>query len=127
MIQEHLHPYLATHPAVTALVSARVYPYALPQRASLPAVVYSVVSGTRVHAHDGFAGLTSTRVRCHCIASTYLGAHQLAEAVTAALDDMAGFARIRSSIVDAPPFDLGFVEETGNYQVAVDATIQHDE
>ena len=129
MIETGIHSHLTTNAAVSALVSTRVYPYALPQGATLPAVVYSKVSRTRVRSHSGPSGLDTSRFRFHCIASSYLGAHTLAEAVITALDDPSwvwGSTPVRSCLVDNE-LDLGFVEETGNYQVAVDATIQHEE
>lgn len=53
---------------LAALVGTRVYPAILPDNATLPALVYSVISQVPI----GSGGCESTRVQVDCYAATYL-------------------------------------------------------
>jgi hypothetical protein len=55
-IEEALFQLLASAPRLAAITDGRVYPDTLPQEATLPAVVFSVISDIPDTAHDGDSG-----------------------------------------------------------------------
>lgn len=73
--------YLLTKTAVTDLVSQRIYQGRLPQNATTPAVVMSIISETYDHALDGLAGLVYTRVNVECYASSAETSRSVADAI----------------------------------------------
>lgn len=89
-MEEGLYSLLTGDAGVSALVSTRVYPLAVPQQVDLPAVAYQRISGPRLLAHDGPTGLAEARVQVTCHAATYIAAKGLADAVRAAVDGYAG-------------------------------------
>lgn len=68
---------------VTALVATRIYPSEAPLDVDLPCCYYDVQLAEMV---DGSAPLTTAQVQIGCLAHTEAGAHNLANAVHAALD-----------------------------------------
>lgn len=74
---------LAADATVTALVGTRIYPLVMPQDATRPAIVLTVVSEVPENSFDGTAEtrLTASRVQVDCYAATYLEAHEVATAV----------------------------------------------
>lgn len=85
MIESLVVQRLLADPAVAALVGERVEPLKLPQKPTLPALVYSRVSTKRVLTHDG-PGPERPRIQVDCWASTPREAKDLAAAVRACLD-----------------------------------------
>ena len=79
---------------VTALVgtgdNARIYPLERPQTEGLPAIVVKIQSDDPQDTKDGSATLTINTTAVYCMASTYLGARNLAAAVKTALDRQTG-------------------------------------
>ena len=75
--------------AVTDIVgagnSARIRPLRRNQGGPLPAIVYDQVGGYRANHTTGTSTTAESRFRVHCLASSYDGAHTLAEAVEGAL------------------------------------------
>lgn len=67
---------------VNALTSTRVYPYHLPQSPTLPAVTYQIISRVPTEANTE---IFETRLQLDCWASTYDGAHTLANLVQSSL------------------------------------------
>lgn len=71
---------------VTSLVSTRVYPDAIPQAATLPAICMYVIDTQATGQHlYGSSAFTQSRVRVECWATTRLAANALAEQVRLAL------------------------------------------
>jgi hypothetical protein len=70
---------------VSGLVSTRMHSDVLPQRASLPAITYSVVDTLPNEHLAGIAALSRARIQIDCYAATRAAANSLADAVRLAL------------------------------------------
>ena len=122
-IEQTLVAYLVTVPALTALVSSRVYPLVLPQNAALPAIAYQRISGPREHSHSGPSGLAHPRIQLACWAATYAEAKAVAAALRQGIDGNRTFCQacfVESDIDDYEP-------ETKLWRVIVDAVVWHSE
>jgi hypothetical protein len=84
-IEEALAAKLRSTPGVSALVGSRIYPARAPQGTTAAYVVYDLLGGENVSAHDGFGGLRSGRISFACCAPKYGEAKAVAEAVRLAL------------------------------------------
>lgn len=73
--------------AIRAIVDYRIYPLVLPQKESLPAITYRIVTNMPVHAMISDATLTGYRLQISCWGETYLSAKSIADAVKTALRD----------------------------------------
>ena len=89
-IETGIYAHLYADATVLALVSTRIYPLAVPQTGSFPAITYQRISGSHVRSHSGPSGLSVARYQLTCWASTYAGAKALAEAVREAMDAVSG-------------------------------------
>jgi len=86
-IEAALYAKLATAGgAVANLVGARIYPIRAPQDAAMPYILFQRISGLHEHSHDGISGLAEARFQITSVATTYLAAGALAEAVRLAID-----------------------------------------
>jgi hypothetical protein len=81
---------------VNAIVSNRIYPMVLAQKATLPAIRYQRISGIPEHSHDGVSGFEVAVMQVDCYAETYLGAIALRDAVQAGMDGFNGTRRQHS-------------------------------
>lgn len=91
-VVETVRAKLTADAALTALVGSRIYPQFLPQDPTLPAIVLSVISDVPVQ--PSFTGshattLREARLQVDAYATKYLDAHQVADAVDAAIADVA--------------------------------------
>jgi hypothetical protein len=84
-----LRTYLLADTAVAAAIGARMYADALPQAATLPAVVYQVISRTHVQHLKGITTAGTVRVQLDCYADTRLTADAVAEAIVGRLRTLA--------------------------------------
>lgn len=82
--------YLAAQTPVSDLVSTRIYPDALPQDATLPCIVYTVISDTSEHHLTAAAGIGFALVQVDCFAATRLSATAVSEAVRGEMDGYRG-------------------------------------
>lgn len=83
---ETIRAELAANGTLTGLVGTRIYPQVLAQEATVPAIVLSVVSEVPQNTLTGTTErLRMSRVQVDCYATTYLGAHQVADAADAVL------------------------------------------
>lgn len=80
-----LRTYLLANAGVKALIAARMYPSALPQQPTLPAVVYQQISGTHCQSLGGVLTAGSRRIQLDAYAATRLAADGLMAAIVAAL------------------------------------------
>lgn len=80
MIEEDIFTALSGFAGLSALVSDRIYPLRLPQGGSLPAIVYTRVSGERVNNLDG-ENIQNPRYQVDCWAENYAGAKAAAAQV----------------------------------------------
>lgn len=76
---------LSLNAPVQAIVSSRIYPELAPEGASMPYLVYSVVSNSPSDAKDG-TPIDEAQVEVFSVASTYSAANDLADKVRAAVD-----------------------------------------
>ena len=131
-IEEALVDLLTDDVATNAIVSGRIYPLAMPQGATMPAVVYQRISGPRVQAHDGPSGLAFPRFQFACIAATFAAAKTLANALRVAIDgyqDTSAGVRIDAILVqnEIDLYNYESSELANSYTVLVDAIVWHHE
>lgn len=100
MIQTELMLVLLAASDVTDIVSTRIYPMRMPQRGSLPAVVYQQISNTPVNSLDGDSGLDNLRFQITAWARTYSQAVELSEAVRNAIAASSTLKAITENIID---------------------------
>lgn len=127
-IEEALYTRLTGHAGTAALVSTRVYPNVLPQRATLPAITYRRVSGTREHAMGADPENVNSRVQVDCWASSYSGVKALYAQVFDALTRYratVGAEQI-DDIFAGVPLDL-YEPEKELHRVSTDFLIWHRE
>lgn len=74
----------------------RFHPVELPQKPTLPAVAWAVISEPRLYAGGGYAGLSHSRVHFECVATSHAGAVTLARAVRAAFAAFIGAGVVTS-------------------------------
>lgn len=89
-IGQALRAFLIADTAVAGLVSTRIYPLRLPQKAVLPAIVLTRISGTRGHHLRGPQSLTRTRYQVDCWARTHDEATALGTLCQSRLDGFTG-------------------------------------
>jgi len=128
MILQTIFQFLSGESSITDLVSARIYPTVFPMGSILPAIVTKVVSVDRTISHGGFSGVLKPRVQFTCMADDFDSADELKEALIAVLEDTDNWGTWGTtpvySVVIQTYYDLGYVEDTESYQIAVDAAIQ---
>jgi len=114
------------------LTGKRLYPERLPEKATLPAVTYVMVTSPKVTTRDaGPASLALSLYQFTCYATTYAGARALAKQVRLALDGysgmMGGASGVRVDGAYAADERDGYSESLEMYQVEVDVMLQHAE
>ena len=87
-LDEAIFTALSAHAGITAIAGDRSYPVEAPQSAVAPYVVWQRVSTVPINSHDGPAALDQTSVQFACYAETFTAAHDLRNAVRAALEDV---------------------------------------
>jgi len=83
-----LRTYLLANEAIAALVGTRFDPDKLPQRPTLPAVVYHVVSSTHAPGLQGIVDAGTCRIQIDCHAATRLEADEVSAAIVSRLKDL---------------------------------------
>lgn len=133
-LETDLRVRLLANATVSGLVSTRVYPNILPQKPTLPALVYSRISGPRIHTLTGTSGWSDARIQIDSWGATYIAAQDLAAAVRASLDGFIGSlddgnspaATRRVAVRLDNERDL-FEEEPDFYRVTQDYAIKHED
>ena len=119
LIEERLRDHLAADSGLSGTIGTRIFPLLMPQEPTLPALVYTRISGPRDNTHDGPSGLVSTRIQISCWATSYKTAKQTADLVRLALADF------EKSTLDN---ELDFYEpDTKLFSVPLDFMILHTE
>ena len=80
---------LSAASGVTSLIGTRIYPRTLPQRHTLPALTYRLVSAPRELHHEGAEAVVEARVQTTSHAATYSAVKGLQGAVQTAMDGLA--------------------------------------
>lgn len=107
---------------VGAQVGTRIYPLALPQRVTLPAIRYQRIDTPAEVSHGSAAGLEHPRLQFTIHASSYAEAEEIAFALKRALQGRRGlFGEGSAAFVvnDLPDFE----GETGQYLRHVDVIV----
>ena len=89
-IESALITLLASDDTVVGLVSTRMYPNIVPQKASMPAISYQNISGFRGHVIAGPDSTVNSRYQINCWGSSYLSAKDVSDAVREKLDGYNG-------------------------------------
>lgn len=130
MIDNALYQRLSGYANLTAMIASRVYPVILPEKATLPALVYSKVSGNGESAFG--ADSTLRRARYTLLAHSAVSAK---EAKAVALQAELATKRYRGTLDSTVIQDI-FVENDGTdfydsqakiYYCAVDILIHYQE
>jgi hypothetical protein len=80
-IGEAFRTKLLSYATVSAIVGQRMYPDALVQRATLPAIIYYTISTQREHSIAGLQKLAHARIQLDCYATTRTAASALSKAI----------------------------------------------
>lgn len=89
-ISKALYTFLAADSNITAQVSTRIYRDRLPQGATMPAIVYTLVSGTVEHHMENAADLANDTYQIDVWASSRSSANSVGELVRLRLDGYYG-------------------------------------
>lgn len=121
-LKEDMYDQLTGHAGTAAIIGTRCYRKALPQRPTLPAITYLIVSTVPTYSHSGDSALDDVRVQL----TIWAGSDDVADALAAqARDAMSGWRAAHGT----PAFlendvDMS-VPETGVHQRVLDWIIQH--
>lgn len=89
-IGELLKDYLLADATVSGLIGTRVYPFRLPQKPTLPAVVYTKISGVRVEQLNAAPSAAEPRYQVDAWASSVTSAQEVSQAVRRRLEGFSG-------------------------------------
>lgn len=89
-IEAAVRALLVGAPAVATLVGQRIYPYALPQGATYPAIRYQRISTDRTYSIQARSDRAQVRMQVDCYAEALTDALALAAAVRDAIDVYSG-------------------------------------
>lgn len=111
-LAESLYARLCADVAVAAAIGTRIYPYALPQTPTLPAVTYILTSEPTQHCqNETYSRIKRASVRVECWAATWDEAIDLAALVEDALDAFSGLlggaTGVRAVVTLTNSLDLG--------------------
>ena len=128
-LSQALFNYLSTYAGLASLVSTRVYPVALPQGATLPAVTYQRVSTVRRRTFGAPRLGRQARFQFTVWASSYADREAIALQLIAALEGYSGTMGGGSGVVVLAIQGEGETDDYGPtakvWQAALDFTITH--
>ena len=123
-MEDKLRTFLKNEPSVAAVLGDRIYPRRLPQKATLPALVYQRIDTPRTPVHGEKSILPRPRMQMHVWAKTSKAAWQAADVVRVTLDgfrgQMGSLTVTRSIIVNEMENDdpeTGLVSIIQDYQI----------
>ena len=125
--EEGLFYYLDNHAGLSTEVDSRIYPQLLPQRPTLPAVVYHRISTPRLAALER-SFLPQGRFQFDCWAETFQEAKAVAAQVKLALDVYSGAMgdeTVEVSLIDDERDD--YEPETKRWRSMVEVVIWYEE
>ena len=130
-IEEGIYYHLANTPAVTAIVGTRIYPLKLPQKPTLPALTYQLITPMSIIAHDGKSGTAQCRYQITGFANTPDAVRDLMEKVRICMDGYKGVIGGANTITVQAMLPEGGYEnhdpETNRYMRARDYMIWYNE
>jgi len=128
-VEDGLYAKLVATSAVTALVSARIYPQIAPQSADLPLAVYQVVAEVPENHSTGDTGTHRMLVQVGCWATTQASAKAIGDAIETALvgwtdaDNGVGSCLMQDRRYNFEAADDG--SQTHTFGVSMDFAIWH--
>lgn len=84
--------------ALSGLASGRVYPIVMPEKGTVPAIVYQRISSTPENTLDGGATIDQIRIQVDTYAKTYAEAKNLASQVRTALESSSAKATLQTDV-----------------------------
>jgi hypothetical protein len=102
--------------ALKGLVSNKVYPLVMPQKASLPAIVYSRIANNPQNVLEGGATLDQIRFQVDTYATTFFAARLLAAQVRSAMEG-AGFKATLQTEQDFFELEVNYYRISQDYYV----------
>lgn len=118
MIEKALRAELAGTPAVSSLVSSRIYLQQRLQGSTLPAITFDVQRVEAIRTFAGASNLISAEVSVVAIADTYLAARDIADAVRGSLGGWTGASYgvnvLATRWVDESPQESGLLDGDEN-------------
>jgi len=128
MIEQGLVTFLLADAGLAALIADRLHDDVLPQKPTVPALVWQRISTPREHSHSGSSHYATPRFQFSCWAKTRLGAIQLANTLRSALDAYQGTMGSELVYGSFSENELsGFDAETGLRRQIIDFRIDHKE
>ena len=128
MIETAVYTRTSGDATILATVGTRIYPTFMPEGWSAPAIRYHLISDVRDSAMGDDTGLCRARVQFDCVATTYLVAATLRDAVRARWQRFRGTV---SSIEIEDAFienqQSGFDEPSGYHVCTVDVMVHYKE
>lgn len=129
MIEKAIFSKLSGSNAISALVADRIYPVFLPEKSTLPAIVFRRVSTAGANlSHSGTSGKLTSEFEIECYARDVTVVKNVALAVRKTFSGFSGIVSglvIHRASVDNEYDDYDF--ESGLYTVPVEVFIMHDE
>lgn len=107
---------LLAGPAVSAIVSTRVFPLSRPQGSALPSITVQRISGAPLYADEGEVGLNNGRVQVDCYGISYADAKDLSAAVKSTLSAVKDVSAAGVDFVYILVEDERDIRETGSEQ-----------
>lgn len=114
-----LYTALTGNATVSGLVSTRIYPVVAPQNATLPHVIYNQIARDPLVGIGGANPKSRFTFQFDCLATTYAGAHALADAVGDALEAATTFTAVPYGKNDY------FDNSLDRYRVSVEYSVTH--
>jgi hypothetical protein len=127
MLEEGLVIYLSGNGELTGLIGDRLYPLALPQKPTMPAVVYQEIDAVPGYTHSGDSELEQVRMQFKCWANTLLIAKQVKAVLKRALSGFSGDMGGEEVVSFIEGGSSGMDGEIGLSFVMLDAMIWHQE
>lgn len=125
-VRDELYTRLTTgSTTLTGLVGTRVYRTIAPQNPTYPCVVYTRVTGPRIHDLTGPTGQSEGRFEVSAIAKTAAAVEDVAEAVRGVLDGWTSTGLVQNSRLTGE-VDI-YYDDLQVYQIALDFVLMHDE
>jgi hypothetical protein len=126
-IQDELFTRLKDDAGVSAIVGTGIYPVRLPQNKSTPALVYTQISGPRLHDLGGASDRAMPRFQVDCWADTAAAAKSLADAVRASLNGFNGTLTTIKATIRLDNEQEDYDDGAKLYRVIQDYRLNHTE
>lgn len=133
-IEEGIVCYLQTCSLLVTIVTDRIYPSLLPQKPTLPAIVFQRIATQYSHSMGGDSGFVSAVYQFDCYAKSYSEVKKTSREMRIALQNFTGKMgespeqpgiMVQAVLVDNEMDD--YEEQTKLYRITMDFTFQYEE